>query len=293
VATELFELNCPFCDKLYKLPREKVLKHQGKSIHCRKCGQPFSIPAPPEHEVGDEDGIPIAVAAGSEAQQPQRVLHQPHAAWAAVASEPVASQPAAESTFSESTTGEFTTGSTAVEEAWPHNAPELNTTFSDPADEQHIAASDPMPEAVFEQPEQDQSPVPEAHAWDASDHSASDPIHETTMAAPVEAPTADDATYQAEPTPAADPYLHAAEPLHPAPAAMAETLPIPRARPALIEPESAPASSLPASAALPQQVLDDLAAISRFSAFTAIMSIVITLVLILILLALMGILPKK
>jgi hypothetical protein len=50
VSSDIFELNCPFCDKLYKLPREKVMKHVGKSIHCRKCGQPFSIPALPPDE---------------------------------------------------------------------------------------------------------------------------------------------------------------------------------------------------------------------------------------------------
>jgi hypothetical protein len=68
VSTETFELNCPFCDKLYKLPREKVLKHAGRMIHCRKCGKPFSIPTLPGEEL-QIDSIPIAVAAQERAEE--------------------------------------------------------------------------------------------------------------------------------------------------------------------------------------------------------------------------------
>jgi hypothetical protein len=54
VSTDIYELNCPFCDKLYKLPRDKVIKHAGKFIHCRRCGKPFSIPALPQDEPPEE-----------------------------------------------------------------------------------------------------------------------------------------------------------------------------------------------------------------------------------------------
>ena len=76
MGTNIYELNCPFCDKLYKLPRDKVLKHAGKSIHCRKCGKPFSIPVVPPDEPPAEaefEDIPIAYEVASPAVEPPAV----------------------------------------------------------------------------------------------------------------------------------------------------------------------------------------------------------------------------
>ncbi|MBV8782251.1 MAG: hypothetical protein JO353_12720 [Phycisphaerae bacterium] len=49
-SLEMYDLNCPFCDRVYKLPREKVVKHVGKTIFCRSCGKPFSVPPLPVFE---------------------------------------------------------------------------------------------------------------------------------------------------------------------------------------------------------------------------------------------------
>ena len=50
MSIDIFDLNCPFCQKVYKLPREKVVKHVGKTIYCRGCGNPFSVPPLPVFE---------------------------------------------------------------------------------------------------------------------------------------------------------------------------------------------------------------------------------------------------
>ncbi len=70
--SDIYELNCPFCDKLYKLPRDKVVKHGGKAIHCRKCGQAFSIPILPtvDPEVAEKEPVPIAAPAAEQEVAP-------------------------------------------------------------------------------------------------------------------------------------------------------------------------------------------------------------------------------
>jgi hypothetical protein len=96
VSSDIYELNCPFCDKLYKLPREKVIKHVGKSIHCRKCGQPFSIPALPPEEPDEITPPPGEVFPEQPPAATEPVIAHESEPIAVAEPEPSASEPAEE-----------------------------------------------------------------------------------------------------------------------------------------------------------------------------------------------------
>ena len=57
--SEIYELNCPHCDRAYRLTREKIEQNAGKQIKCRACGQPFVLPGVESAEVEPD---PSAVA---------------------------------------------------------------------------------------------------------------------------------------------------------------------------------------------------------------------------------------
>ena len=53
---ELYEINCPHCDRPYRLTRQKLLRHAGRTTTCKSCDEQFVIPELPEaeRESGDE-----------------------------------------------------------------------------------------------------------------------------------------------------------------------------------------------------------------------------------------------
>ncbi len=45
---ELYEINCPHCDRPYRLTRQKLLRYAGRATTCKTCEQAFILPALPD-----------------------------------------------------------------------------------------------------------------------------------------------------------------------------------------------------------------------------------------------------
>jgi predicted Zn finger-like uncharacterized protein len=56
---ELFELNCPHCDRVYRLSRERIEQNVGREIRCRQCNDVFVLPALETAEDA-EPAVPLA-----------------------------------------------------------------------------------------------------------------------------------------------------------------------------------------------------------------------------------------
>jgi hypothetical protein len=196
VSSETYELNCPFCDKLYKLPREKVVKHVGKSIHCRRCGKPFSIPAIP-HDDFDET-IPVAVPLF--AQPPAKVTSAPPPPppaepppVQAAHDDPVpAETPAADSTVVETADVETAVVETAVIEtgaaletflnkhaaadASSYGLPADPWPVTEPVAEEHAHFDPPAPVFADSSPMETEEPIAPSLSEDVPQYTTEQPI---------------------------------------------------------------------------------------------------------------------
>lgn len=119
VGNDLFELSCPFCDKHYKVPREKVLKHAGKSIHCRHCGKAFVVPAipGPETQRAIEFDEPVPLKPATPTPVPMPVIDEPP-----TIAPPLENKTEVEETAAEQE-GDYATTPPTVSDASEHDAP--------------------------------------------------------------------------------------------------------------------------------------------------------------------------
>lgn len=65
---EIYELNCPHCDRAYRLTRDKIEANAGKQIKCRACGQPFVLPGVDAAE--EEQAYPTVESSEPVASEP-------------------------------------------------------------------------------------------------------------------------------------------------------------------------------------------------------------------------------